>query len=163
MAWHQLHVFTNLIDVSTYVHFNISRMDSSYFPQSTGLLAYFLLYSSIAALIHALACYVRPLSSLRPFSGPDAPQPVILLAHVYGIKNIYTSLIRFYAAYNIEDPVLYTLAIWTYVGVFVLYVGELVLWRTVRLREGIIPILTAGLGIIWMLWQKNSYTGPQIS
>jgi hypothetical protein len=50
------------------------------------------------AAIHSLVCYIgSPAASLGQFSGPAAPPRNGLLARVYGVKNIYTSLIRFYA------------------------------------------------------------------
>lgn len=94
---------------------------------------------------------------MKPFSGPEAPPPTKLLAHVYGIKNIYTGLIRAYAAYHIRNPELYSLAMWTFVGVLFLYGGELLVWKTVRLREAIIPFVTAGLGLFWMLQAREWY------
>jgi hypothetical protein len=79
------------------------------------------------------------------------------MAHVYAAHNMYTGLIRFYAAYDISNPALYSLALWTYVGVLLLYGSELVVWRTVRLREAVIPLVTAGVGITWMVAQKDWY------
>lgn len=38
-----------------------------------------------------------------------------------------------------------------------LYGGEIFVWETVGLREGIAPLLTAGLGLFWMLAQKRAY------
>jgi hypothetical protein len=55
------------------------------------------------------------------------------------------------------NPQLYTLAQWTFIGVLVLYVGEMAIWKTVRLKEGVIPLVTAGLGILWMTVQREWY------
>jgi len=137
-------------------------MFNAYLPQHDGLLPYYLLYGSISAVIHSAVTYLNPKSSLRQFSGPSAPPPTALLAHVYGVKNIYTALIRFYAAYNIDNPQLYTLAEWTFVGVLVLYLGEWAIWRTVRLKEGIFPFVIAGLGIVWMVMQRDWYLAESI-
>lgn len=151
-------------------------------PQHDGFLHYYLLYvssshrgpvlmihynpslsntltpqCSISALAHSAVTYLNPISSLRQFAGPSAPPPNSLLAHVYGIKNIYTGLIRFYAAYHVGNPQLYTLAQWTFAGVLVLYLGELVIWQTVRLKEGAIPLVTAGLGLLWMVVYRDWY------
>jgi len=96
---------------------------AAYLPQHSGLLPYYLVYGSVAAFIHTIVTYASPLSSLKQFSGPAAtlpsanPSSATLLAHVYGIKNTYTALIRIYAAYHIENEQLYNLALWSFVGV----------------------------------------------
>jgi carbon starvation protein CstA len=81
------------------------------------------------------------------------------MAHVYAIHNTYTGLIRMYAAYDISNPALYSLALWTYVGVLLLYGTETLVWRTVRPREAVIPLVTAGVGITWMIKQRDWYLG----
>jgi len=97
--------------------------------------------------------------SLKQFSGPRRPPPTLLLAHVYGIKNLYTALIRAYAAYYISNQPVYDLATWTFVGVLVLYVGEFAVWKTSGLREVCFPFLMAGTSLVWMTKQREWYTG----
>jgi hypothetical protein len=109
--------------------------------------------------IHTIFCYLSPPSaSLRQFSGPRHPPPTPLLAHVYGVKNIYTSLIRAYAAYQINNQALYDLATFTYVGVLFLFITEMVVWRTVRLREAVFPFVNAGMGLAWTTLAREWYT-----
>ncbi|PLB44536.1 hypothetical protein P170DRAFT_440803 [Aspergillus steynii IBT 23096] len=116
-------------------------MPSSILPSvERGYLPYFLLFASLSALLHSISTYISPIPALQQFSGPLAPPKTPLLAHVYGMKNVYSGLIRLYAAYNISNPQLYDLATVTFVGVLVLYVGELWVWRTVRVQEGWFPL-----------------------
>lgn len=75
------------------------------------------------------------------------------------MKNIYTALIRGFAAYHITNPQVYDLATCTFVGVLFLYGSELVIYRTVRMREAVIPFITAGVGLLWMGLQRSSYLG----
>lgn len=91
------------------------------------------------------------------FSGPRRPPPNGLLARVYGTKNVYTGLIRAYAAYHISNPQVYELAMITFAGVLFLYISELVIYRTVNVREFMFPLVTAGGGLIWMWSQKAWY------
>ncbi|KAL3468792.1 Erg28 like protein-domain-containing protein [Aspergillus californicus] len=116
-----------------------------------GYLPYFLLYASTAAIIHSILTYIAPIPSLKQFSGPSAPEKTALLAHVYGLKNVYTSLIRFYAAYYISNAPVYDLATATFFGVLWLYLTEFCWFRTVRFTEAVFPFLTSGLGAFWML------------
>ncbi|CAM1508894.1 Fc.00g026330.m01.CDS01 [Cosmosporella sp. VM-42] len=134
-------------------------MTASILPDTGGgYLPYFLLYCGVSASIHSVFCYVSsPPQALVQFQGEGSPPPHALLSHVYGVKNVYTSLIRLYAAYHISNAPLYDLAMLTFVGVLFLYATEYGIYRTVRLKEATIPLFTASLGIVWMVLQRDFY------
>ncbi|KAF7346070.1 Heterotrimeric G-protein alpha subunit [Mycena sanguinolenta] len=135
-------------------------MAPTFLPQSNGWLPYFLVFTGASALIHSAVCYVSPPSTaLAIFSGPNRPTPTSLLAHVYATKNMYTGAIRLYAAYHIANAQLYNLAAFTFVGVLGLNVSEMLLFGTVRMREGLWPFVTAGTGLAWMVLQREWYLG----
>ncbi len=92
------------------------------------------------------------------FRGPRRPAPTGLLARVYGTKNVYTAAVRAYAAYNLANRQVYELAMITFAGVLFLYVTELVVYRTVRVKEFAFPMVTAGSGLVWMWSQKAWYS-----
>ncbi|OTA91079.1 hypothetical protein M434DRAFT_32997 [Hypoxylon sp. CO27-5] len=127
-------------------------------PTLGGYLPYYLLYDGLAAAIHAVVCYVSsPTVALAPFKGPEAPPPHPVLAHVYAVKNFYTSTVRIYAAYCITNPQLYDLAALTFVGVLFLYITEVFVYKTVGLREASFPYVIAGSGLVWMVLQRDWY------
>ncbi|KAI1073663.1 ergosterol biosynthesis protein-like protein Erg28 [Whalleya microplaca] len=131
---------------------------TSLLPQHPGYLPYFLIYESLAAAIHAVVCYrAAPTAALRQFSGPEAPPPHALLAHVYGVKNFYTSLIRLYAAYHITNPQVYDLAMWSFVGVLFLYITEVFVYKCARVQEASFPYVLAGSGLVWIITQRDWY------
>lgn len=101
--------------------------------------------------------YIHPIAGLKQFSGPAAPPKNALTAHVYGTKNLYTGLIRLYAAYHIGNADVYNLAIYTFVGVLALYGGEYFVWKTAGTREVTFPFVIAGSALVWMLLQKSYY------
>lgn len=114
--------------------------------------------AGVSAIMHSVVCYrANPTSALKAFSGPEAPPAHALLAHTYGVKNIYTGLIRLYAAYHITNPQIYNLATFTFVGVIALYAGETFVYRTARMREASFAFVTAGTGLVWMLAQRSWY------
>ena len=76
---------------------------------------------------------------------------------MYGTKNVYTGLIRLYAAYHIANPELYTLAMLTFAGVLFLYGTEHLIWRTVGTKEASIPYITVTIALVWMQTQKEWY------
>ncbi|KAI1214173.1 ergosterol biosynthesis protein-like protein Erg28 [Annulohypoxylon truncatum] len=131
---------------------------SSLLPQHQGYLPYFLIANGLSAAIHSVVCYRgNPTASLKAFSGPAAPPPHPLLARTYGLKNFYTSFIRFYAAYHITNPQLYDLAILTFVGVLFLYITEVFVYKTSNLREASLPYVIAGSSLMWMVSQRDWY------
>ncbi|KAJ9142345.1 hypothetical protein NKR23_g7273 [Pleurostoma richardsiae] len=131
---------------------------ASLLPQSDGYLPYFLLLLSIMAITHSVVCYLAsPDASLKQFSGPKRPPPEALTARLYGLKNVYTGLIRLYAAYDIHNPALYDLALCTFLGVTFLYTTEMLIYRTSRPRELVIPFINCSTAIVWMLSQRSWY------
>ncbi|KAI3320805.1 ergosterol biosynthesis protein-like protein Erg28 [Xylariaceae sp. AK1471] len=131
---------------------------AAFLPRHEGCLPYFLLLPAFLAAIHTVVCYVgSPTASLKQFSGPTAPPPDGLLARVYGVKNFYTSLVRFYAAYNISNPQVYDLAILTFVGTLFLYSGEVFVYKTSRVREMWFTFVLAGSSLVWMVKQREWY------
>ncbi|KAI1762956.1 hypothetical protein GGR53DRAFT_499498 [Hypoxylon sp. FL1150] len=66
-------------------------------------------------------------------------------------------MIRLYAAYNLSDPLVYDMAIWTFVGVLFLYVTEVFVYKNSRLREAAFPHVTAGMCFVWMMLQRDWY------
>lgn len=116
------------------------------------------LQTCVTGIAHSAWCYFSdPQTSLVIFQGPRSPPPNALLAHVYGVKNFYTCMIRAYALYNLNSQPLYDLAMATYAGVLWLYITELGVWKTVRPREAYIALATAGLGFSWMFMQRDWY------
>lgn len=91
------------------------------------------------------------------FRGAKAPPTNTLLAHVYAVKNVYSSLIRLYAAFHVANGELYDLAMITFAGVLGLYGTEHLVYGTVRLREAAIPYVTSVVGLVWMGLQRDWY------
>jgi hypothetical protein len=116
--------------------------------------------TAFMATAHSIVCYISPpASSLRVFSGSRHPPPTQLLAHVYGTKNIYSSLIRAYTAFDVNNRALYDLATFTYAIVLFLFVTELTVWKTVRPKEAVFPFVNAGVGLVWMVAARGWYLG----
>lgn len=109
-------------------------------------------------MAHSIVTYTNPRKSMVPFQGSNAPVPNALLAHLYGVKNFYTVLMRLYAAYNLhQSRETYHLAMWSYAGVFFLYSTETFVYQTVRPREAAIPFVYSLTGLIWMWTQRDFY------
>lgn len=115
---------------------------------------------SAFAFAHALVCYTADTDkSMKQFSGPEKPVHSGLSARLYGLKNVYTALIRAYAAYHITNPQLYALAQFSFAGPLLLYASELYVYRTARINECMFPFTLAGSLTVWMWLQKGYYLG----
>lgn len=113
---------------------------------------------STMAIIHAIVGYLGdPVGACRQWSGVDRAQKTRLLAHVYSVKNVYTGLIRAFAAYHITNPELYSLAQATFVGVLFLYGTELLIWKTTGPKECLIPLVQSAGVLLWMYIQRDYY------
>ncbi|KAK4163658.1 ergosterol biosynthesis Erg28 [Cladorrhinum sp. PSN259] len=132
---------------------------SSFLPQGNGgLLPYFLLLQGSLAIIHSVVCYTgTPDAAMKQFSGPQKPAHTGLSARIYGVKNIYTGLMRLYAAYHLANPQLYALAQASFAGVLFLYITELFVYKTARIKECMFPFIGAGSLTVWMWLQKDYY------
>ncbi|KAL1835392.1 hypothetical protein VTJ49DRAFT_6817 [Mycothermus thermophilus] len=133
---------------------------SSILPASLqeGYLPFFMLYTCIAGIGHTAWCYLNPPSSaLRMFSGPQAPPPTTLAAHIYAVKNFYTCAMRLYAVYNLNNRPVYNLAMLSYAGVIWLYLTEYAVWKTAQGKDAAVALTTSGIGLAWMVLQRGWY------
>ena len=95
-------------------------------------------------------------SNVTTSAYPDQVTP--LSSRTFGTWTFLSAVIRLYAAYNISNPVVYQLALWTYGVALVHFVSEWWIFRTARWSAGLAgPILVATGSFIWMLTQWESY------
>jgi len=89
-------------------------------------------------------------------TGTDQMTP--LAARLFGTYTFAVGLIRFYAAYGIENRFLYQLGIWTHVIAAVHFTSEMLVYKTVRMGwEHMFPFFAAYVGTVWMALQYNHY------
>lgn len=131
--------------------FSLPTLDHGYLPL-------IILLEATLGLVHAITCYILPpAQTTAMYRGPNAPPPNTLLPHVYGLKNTYTTLIRVYAAYNIEDPRLYNLALCTFVGVLIHFSSEIWWYQNSRIQELGFSLGMCGVLVVWMIVYRGNY------
>ena len=70
-----------------------------------------------------------------------------------------SSIIRMYAAYNISDPLVYHLTLWTFVLALAHFLSEWLLFGTATMGRGLIgPMCVATGSLVWMLVQWEFYS-----
>lgn len=107
--------------------------------------------------IHYDRIYNAPLPKNAKQSSNEMP-PVGM--RLFGMWTVLSAIVRVYAAYNMSNPVLYDITIWTFVLVTFHYYSELVWFGTIPWdinRHQIIPLTQAPSALLWMLWQREYY------
>lgn len=90
---------------------------------------------------------------------PVTPKHVTALSsRTFGTWTLLTSLVRFYAAYNINDPAFYQLAMWTYAVAWGHFMSEWLIFKTTRLAKPLAgPLVVANTSLVWMFCQWGFY------
>ena len=112
---------------------------------------------------NTLQCFLAPANLRDLYAGPNgAAQVTQLSAHTFGSWTLLSGLVRFYAAYHLANPQVYSLAIGAYVAILIHWMSEWLVFRTMKFDLGY--ILSAGvdlLGLVWMYYQWDWYVGHE--
>jgi len=112
---------------------------------------------------NSLQTYISLAGPREVYAGSSASKqsPVTeLSARTFGAWTAISAIVRLYAAYNIRDPAIYQMAMWTFGIAFAHFGSEWLVFGTVRMnRAAVFPIsIATGTGA-WMLMQWGSYVG----
>ncbi|KAF2725969.1 ergosterol 28 [Polychaeton citri CBS 116435] len=136
---------------------------TSYLPPGDGFLPKWLFFISVVSLANSIQAYASLAGTQQVYAGGSptvkTSSPVTALsARTFGTWTALSSVIRLYAAYNIADPKVYELALWTFGIAWVHFVSEWVVFGTARWGRGLAgPVfVSTGTGL-WMLAQWGSY------
>ena len=113
------------------------------------------------SLWNTIACYHSKLHILRSYQGLSASSQITdFAARMSGTSTLLSFAVRACAAYKIHNPEIYFLAQWTFGVALLHFVGELLVFRTMRLGQGVVPVMTvATVGTVWMGVQRGFYLG----
>jgi len=91
---------------------------------------------------------------------PDNSPVTPLSARTFGTWTFLSSIIRLYAAYHINDPVVYQLALWTYAVAGWHFGSEWLIYGTAGWGAGLAgPVFVSSGSMAWMLWCWEEYVG----
>ena len=81
-----------------------------------------------------------------------------LPSRIFGTYTFISAIIRLYAAYNIDNPQLYQLAICTYGVAWVHFMSEWLIFRTAQWGRAIAgPVCISTGSLLWMFSQWDYY------
>ena len=103
--------------------------------------------------------YAGSATSANSKAGKEQSSPVTpLSARTFGTWTAITSIVRLYSAYNIRDPVIYQMCMWTFVIAFMHFISEWLVFGTARWGRGLAgPVFVATGTLTWMLMQWEAY------
>jgi hypothetical protein len=138
---------------------------SSWIPPAEGLLPKWLLFVSLVSTLNSIQAYSTLSYTSRVYNPTSVDPPVKQPAHVtwlssrtFGTWTFLTSVIRFYAAYHINEPAFYQLAIWTYVVAFAHFASEWFVFGTTRWGKPLAgPVFVSTGSLVWMVSQWGYY------
>ncbi|KAL9624456.1 MAG: hypothetical protein Q9160_001419 [Pyrenula sp. 1 TL-2023] len=139
---------------------------ASYLPPTPGLLPKWMLLAAIAALGNCIQSYTtvaytrRLYAPTKAHSEPSSPNPEVtrLSGRTFGTWTFLSTIVRLYAAYNIEDRRFYELALWTYIIAFAHFFSEWAIFKNARLwSPWALPASIASGTAVWMLLVWDDY------
>lgn len=81
-----------------------------------------------------------------------------LPSRIFGVYTLVSSVIRLYAAYNIDNPQVYQLAICTYAIAWAHFMSEWLVFKTVAWGRAIAgPVFISTGSLLWMFMQWDFY------
>lgn len=81
-----------------------------------------------------------------------------LSARTFGTWTFLSAIIRFYAAYDIQNPALYQLALCSYLVAMMHFVSEWFVFGTARWGKGLAgPVFVSVGSVVWMVMQWGFY------
>ena len=112
---------------------------------------------SLTSVLNSVQSYATTSYTARVYSSPSRPVTP-LSARTFGTWTLLASIIRFYGAYNISDPVIYQLVLWTYALAFGHFASEWLIFGTTRWGAGLAgPVFVSTGSLAWMFWQWEWY------
>ena len=90
----------------------------------------------------------------------NASPVTALSARTFGTWTALSSIIRLYAAYHINEAVVYEMCLWTFALAWAHFMSEWLVFGTARWSRGLAgPVFVATGTGAWMLSQWSSYVG----
>ncbi|CAG8956437.1 hypothetical protein HYFRA_00003821 [Hymenoscyphus fraxineus] len=128
---------------------------SSLLPAHSGLLPYWLLFTSAAGIFNTIACYTSPELGRRLYQGSAARKQVTdLSTRLFGTWTVLSVVVRTYAAYNLDNKEVYAITLFTYAIVSGFFASEWLVYKTVKPGKEIAPTFAvATISLTWMLVQ----------
>ncbi|KAF5326695.1 hypothetical protein D9619_004927 [Psilocybe cf. subviscida] len=127
-------------------------------PQSDGLLAYWQLIVASAAVFNTVQNFFTLKFTRKIYNNVPATSVTPLQARTFGVWTLTSAVIRFYAAYHINNKAIYDMALASYLIAFFHFSTELFTFGTATINAGVMsPVVVSTTSLFWMLSQYGFY------
>ncbi|GMM52507.1 Erg28 protein [Starmerella bacillaris] len=124
----------------------------------SGLLPKWMLLISAVSIFNSIQCYLGDLSLSRRVYNNKPNEVTPLSNRTFGTWTAAVAVIRFYAAYNLSNPAVYSIAYSTFLIAGFHFLCEWLVFRTTNLGKGLLgPLFVAGVTSVWMYYVKGQY------
>ncbi|KAI8819721.1 uncharacterized protein EV422DRAFT_104303 [Fimicolochytrium jonesii] len=130
---------------------------SPWIPEGT--LPKFLLLVGTAAFYNGLQCFVPKMRVTGRIYSLQPVQATPLMARMMGLWTLTSGVVRVYAAYNISDPAIYAMTMWTFAFALFSFTTEVFVHKTAPVSSpGVWPaLLISPISLFWMWTQYGHY------
>ncbi|PPQ67517.1 hypothetical protein CVT25_006058, partial [Psilocybe cyanescens] len=127
-------------------------------PTSAGWLAYWQLLVATTAVFNSVQNFVTLKLTRRIYNNVAPTSVTALQARTFAVWTLTSAVIRGYAAYNINNKIMYDMALLSYLIAFGHFSSELLIFRTARINPGVIsPVIVSTTSLVWMFTQYDFY------
>lgn len=132
------------------------------------LLTLFILQVSLISILNSAQAYSTLHFTQRVYSGSKSALPATpsgskspvtpLSARTFGTWTVVQSVVRLYAAYNISNPAVYQLGLWTYGIAWAHFMSEWFIFKSTSWGAGLAgPVFVSTGSLVWMFAQWGYY------
>ncbi|KAJ7707773.1 hypothetical protein B0H17DRAFT_1156297 [Mycena rosella] len=131
---------------------------SDYLPQGDGWLPSWQLLVAVMAVFNSVQNFTTLKLTRRIYNNVPPATITPLQARTFAAWTLASAMVRAYAAYNINQKIVYDMALFTYLIAFGHFASELLIFRTATPNPGVIsPVIVSTTSLIWMFSQYDSY------
>lgn len=117
---------------------------------------------SIISTANSVSSYVDPDYARQLYAGSPSTGNVSpvnpLSGRTFGTWTLLSSVVRMYAAYYVNSPIAYDLALWTYGIALFHFVSEWLVYGSAQPKGRFVgPLIVASSTVAWMFTQRSWY------
>ncbi|GMM38958.1 Erg28 protein [Saccharomycopsis crataegensis] len=136
----------------------MSSLASYFITPLPGILPKWLLFISAVSVFNSAQCYLSGLELTRRVYENKPLETTGLSARTFGTWTIISAIIRYIAAFHLNDPQIWNLVFASYAIAFGHFMAELVIYKTAKFGKGFMgPFIVSTLSMGWLLYTRDFY------
>ncbi|KAJ7363971.1 Erg28 like protein-domain-containing protein [Mycena albidolilacea] len=131
---------------------------SSYLPQGPGWLPTWQLVVAVMAVFNSAQNFTTLKLTRRIYNNVPPATVTPLQARTFAAWTITSAVVRGYAAYHLNQKIVYDMTLFTYLIAFGHFASELLIFRSATPNPGVIsPVIVSTTSLVWMFSQYDYY------